>query len=1002
MNAGLNQELEGILETFEKQRSQDSSVDVGDFFPEATHAHFGAYATELLRVDLEYRVSEGRRENVDYYIARHPHILSTKTHLNQLAFEEFRLRRASGEQFPKSVYGDRFQIDTSMWPEIHASQAAVGSDSRQIVEYPLPGDEICGFKLISVLGKGTFAQVYLAQQDSLANRMVVVKVSSTRWNESDTMARMQHSNIVPIYSVHRTDNLQCVCMPLLGCTTLADVIHNVFRSSRDEGSMPESAEAFIKTISNRQDETLTKYVCTRQIDTSAATGTSTAASPFLGYNFVDACIWITSQIAEGISHAHACGIIHRDLKPANILLSDDGRPMLLDFNLSDAPTSGGTLTSVGGTLPYMASEHIEAMLGKGTVDGRSDIFATGVILYELLTGQRPFPDRNGELEDICRVMINDRRALDVKWRMSPSLSPSIRSIVGKCLAPDPANRYQSAAELETDLKRQLSHRPLQFAPNTSVRERVSKWSRRHPRLSSSSIIATAAIVILTAVLSAWHLSYKSQQRQIAHAAFIEFTQACNDASIGLLEVNGTIDQDRLDTACQLLSRFESNLAELWLESHIGSSPKREVAEQFVELSYLCSDAMFLLGEQANESTSSERHLANALEINQRAMARVKPTSGLLAQQSRLLLALGRTDEAAAVREDALAYHNDSSFDTFAAGVEAYRQGQLEESIRCFDPVLSHDPNDYRALFARGNSKAAQEEYRSASYDFTQCQALLPDSPYAWFSRGLCFLKLDEFENAIEEFTHVLALSPNMRAALINRAIAYEAQQQHELALEDLNSVLADYPDDTRGLFHRARIFRSLGDTQHAIDDEARAKQSTPVGGQGWLLLGMSILRDDPAKAYECLKLVLKFEPSSYTALRNAAYIASEYLDKTPEAIAYLDRIIELRPQDTEIIASRGVLCARTGRTDDAADDAATALMQKKDARNLVHVACIYSLLSIHGESYDSQAIELLRQAISLDPSWRSKISHDPDFENIKDLADFRALAADHTATSEAE
>src|SRR5262249_24979605 len=127
--------------------------------------------------------------------------------------------------------------------------------------------------------------------------------------------------------------------------------------------------------------------------------------------YVDAVLWIAARLADGLSHAHERGILHRDLKPANILLTEDGQPMLLDFNLSrDRKARGGAAAaSIGGTLPYMAPEHLEAFCGKrSTVDERSDLFSLGVILYELLAGKTPFASTGGVSRSVLEKMIADR------------------------------------------------------------------------------------------------------------------------------------------------------------------------------------------------------------------------------------------------------------------------------------------------------------------------------------------------------------------------------------------------------------------------------------------------------------------------------------------------------------------------------------------------------------------------------------------------------------------
>ena len=105
---------------------------------------------------------------------------------------------------------------------------------------------------------------------------------------------------------------------------------------------------------------------------------------------------LVRDLADGLANAHKRGIIHRDLKPANVLLADDGRPMLLDFNLADGALAGDEASlTVGGTLPYMAPEHLDAVRSGAAVDARCDLFALGVILFELLTGRRPYVDWRG-------------------------------------------------------------------------------------------------------------------------------------------------------------------------------------------------------------------------------------------------------------------------------------------------------------------------------------------------------------------------------------------------------------------------------------------------------------------------------------------------------------------------------------------------------------------------------------------------------------------------------
>ena len=120
-------------------------------------------------------------------------------------------------------------------------------------------------------------------------------------------------------------------------------------------------------------------------------------------DYVQAVVWIASWLAEGLEHAHERGVLHLDLKPANVLMADDGQPMLLDFNLSQ-PVRGGHAEFVGGTLPYMAPENLAAYRhGVRGGDARGDIYSLGVMLFELLTGQLPFPIREGVEDEALKL-----------------------------------------------------------------------------------------------------------------------------------------------------------------------------------------------------------------------------------------------------------------------------------------------------------------------------------------------------------------------------------------------------------------------------------------------------------------------------------------------------------------------------------------------------------------------------------------------------------------------
>lgn len=237
-----------------------------------------------------------------------------------------------------------------------------------------------------------------------------------------------------------------------------------------------------------------------------------------GASGIQAAVWIVARLAEGLDHAHSRGLLHRDLKPANILIAADGTPMLLDFNLAaevesegdqDTSSSRAHRALLGGTLPYMSPEHLNALDPDGStapeeVDERSDLYALGLILFEMIAGEQPFaefPTGLTPLETI-RVMIEDRRRRPVPSLRArcPDVPWSLDALTCQCLDPDPDRRHRSAHELSEDLRRFLENLPMKHCPEPSPRERLAKWARRHPALSSSTSIAVV-LLLLVAMLA---------------------------------------------------------------------------------------------------------------------------------------------------------------------------------------------------------------------------------------------------------------------------------------------------------------------------------------------------------------------------------------------------------------------------------------------------------------------------------------------------------------------
>jgi serine/threonine protein kinase len=234
------------------------------------------------------------------------------------------------------------------------------------------------------LGRGAFGRVFLARQSDLSGRPVALKLACDVVSESRSLAQLQHTNIMPVYSYHRANTLQAVCMPFLGRVTFADLL----RSYRTDNRLPDTG---------RQLRSIVAETSMRRSSPDLMIGDPSPVPITIGndwvklehWDYVRSIIWFGAQLAEGLAHAHSRGILHRDLKPANVLLTDDGQPMLLDFNLA-ADLKKARSGHVGGTLPYMAPEHLEAFARLGELRHQADRpDRAAAALEQAVVGQRP-------------------------------------------------------------------------------------------------------------------------------------------------------------------------------------------------------------------------------------------------------------------------------------------------------------------------------------------------------------------------------------------------------------------------------------------------------------------------------------------------------------------------------------------------------------------------------------------------------------------------------------
>jgi eukaryotic-like serine/threonine-protein kinase len=486
--------------------------DLREFLNHAGTAADGKGARlAILRTDMALRWDVGEKVGAQWYLDRFRDL--GEDTIVALIYEEFCLKEEDQEHPDPAEFLARFrQVAGPLGRvlEIHElvgsgtvpstlsySSSTNGAATTSGRAFPEAGETIADFVLVEELGRGAFARVFLAKERELADRPVALKVSRRGSREPQTLARLQHTHIVPVHS-HRIDattGLHLLCMPYFGRITLSRVLADPKVQTADSGAV--LAEALDRLDSAGE----------------LLVGSSAGRLELSRRSYSRAIAWWCARLAEALAHAHDRGVLHRDIKPSNVLVTSDGMPMLLDFNLAREPlledgTAADTAT-LGGTIDYMAPEHLKA-LGEPSshaVDGRADIYGLGVMLYEAVTGQRPFssPRRGSSVVEALLRAIDDRlRPLPRMRDRHPEIPPALEAVIMRCLEPLPLDRYQSAALLAADLQAVADDLPLR-GTREPWPSRAAGWLRRRRRkLSMAAIVLLALTAVAASVLNFWN------------------------------------------------------------------------------------------------------------------------------------------------------------------------------------------------------------------------------------------------------------------------------------------------------------------------------------------------------------------------------------------------------------------------------------------------------------------------------------------------------------------
>lgn len=1004
--------LDQFVRSFEQAQERLGQTDLAQFLPPADHPLYPAVLRELVRVDLEYGWECGRARSIREYQQRFPRVFREPADLGDVAFEEYRLRCQAGQHATPEEYAAAFGIDVTHWPRMRPASGPSRNGilpQPAIQGWPEQGTYFQDFEILREIGRGAFARVYLARQTELAARPVVLKVSPRQSAEPQALAQLQHTHIVPIYSVHRQGPWQALCMPYFGATTLADVLRHL----AGRVALPASGRDLLDTVEARRDRTLLgehELVPATGSVAEALTPPQPATTLMLQQlPFVDAVLWLGLRLADGLAHAHERGILHRDLKPANVLLTDDGQPMLLDFNLArDLKADPTSLEDrVAGTLPYMAPEQLANCQGEALpVDVRADLYALGVLLYELLAGRHPFPLRTGPLAVRLKELRADRAAVPV-WlcQLNPAVSPAAASLVQHCLEPSPGRRYPSAHALHEDLQRQLAHLPLRHAPEPSLRERAAKWQRRHPRLTSSATVSLGALLLLLGMLAGFHgyldavaqrqddiertVAVESMQRLGEEMKTLRYTLRAPHAEAALRAEGWTLWQ-------QVMDRYRVLAAPPWQQrpaiQFLKPTDQQRLRTWVGELLLLKAQAQL---RQA-EGTTGPRHaelLAESQELLEHAQASYAPDRPpptlwqLRAEAARLA---GDAAESVRLRHVADATPWDERRDAHLRVARQLDLGHLQQVIQTLFDQARGTPDHPLLWLLVADCYTDLGRPREALHYYNLAILQQPDLSWAYARRGAAHLTLRQPREALADLDRALRdrVDP---AVLFNRALARLALKDLVGTEADLTQLLGTAKPPVRALLLRARVREQLGNGDGARQDRELAFQREPCDEVDWTSRALARLPGHPREALTDLDRALALNPRYRNALQNKAHVLSDHVDRATEALPLLDQLVASHPDYRQARAGRGVVLARLRQRDAAHQDAAVLLAAEPSPEELYQVACIFALTSRDHAADRPRALQHLSTALGKGYGVEH-LTRDRDLDPLRDDPEFRRLA----------
>ncbi|MCR9246861.1 MAG: protein kinase [bacterium] len=888
--------------------------------------------------------------------------------------------------------------------EIEA-EAVAASPGESLRPSALLGD----YRVIREVGRGGMGTVYEVEQISLRRRValkllhehlsVTPRAIERFRREAAVASSLQHRSIVPIHEVGEWRGRHFFTMDLVDGQPL-----DVAMATRVSAREPDAA-AFSRVAER------------------------------------------IGAIADALEHAHAHGLVHRDIKPHNLMVAPDGTVRLLDFGLVKERDTGDSVSrEFVGTPHYSSPEQITG----GLADARSDIFSLGTVLYELLSGTRPFDGATSHA--ILRSI--ERGDFESIHRAAPRAPADLRTICAKAMAHRPEDRYQSARALADDLRRFLRIEPILARPGGSL-ARAGKWIRRN-RLKAA-LIATATLLILGA--PTLYAVQEHRTRMLVEQERHHLEEAERIAFRGIeqtlrLLVDAAPQRHRTGVASRELIDDVVGLCEDFLEARANDSRRRQRVANAMRV---LSEVYLEFGDPPRALATCRRglfHLGSGPATPRVADSQALVRGRLLRQELRILQLVDPTGSSKKI-EASIAYWrrlvatpepSDQLLTDFANTLELRaramidQEGDPDHAARLCDEALAVLPTALRERSPRAATIGLRLEL---------CRAL------ARLNAGdtrVARAELEAIEHRLIDRPTSLPLATDRILAAVGIAEAHRVLRDHatataklQAAVETAKELVREYPGSmsVRQTALRARVrlaqiwtatgrpaaaeqlLRDAGVGRPAVLDAAPARHRE-LRANAETLLASAILVRSGGTDHESAATLLRGATAAFSRLvheqpdrptlrrhlgaaqNNLAAISNEIGDHTEAnelanaAAIALRHVLEQRPRDRQAEtylgmaeSQRATALAHLGDSEGAVAAAGQALAHGGDNAGALRIAATAAAVAAQASArpdHQRIAVTVLERLAALSPRDARICLTDARFETLREHPDFTALA----------